>query len=221
MRKTTSSPAKTGRPVDPRKQRAMLCAAQKHFLTYGLERSTMDGIAADAEVSKATLYAHYTSKEALFQHMIRAKCTEYTPPDFFHELHPLPPRKALERFSLNLMQLVLSPEVVALYRVIVSETGRNPQIGLLFYEAGPMNVKSYVVALLEHYKKNRLLKFQDGFMAVEMLGSMLLNEPHMRCIMGFAPAPNEKAMKKHAKFCVDIFLTYFGTKKLRATEART
>ena len=52
---------------DPRgKAEAVLAAAERAFLAAGFGAVTMDAIAREAGVSKATVYAHYSSKEALF-----------------------------------------------------------------------------------------------------------------------------------------------------------
>ena len=44
-----------GRPRDPERVRRILEAAQMHFNEHGLERASVDAIAADAGVSKMTV----------------------------------------------------------------------------------------------------------------------------------------------------------------------
>ena len=54
-------------PGEPRgKAEAVLAAAERAFLAGGFGAVTMDAIAREAGVSKATVYAHYSSKEELF-----------------------------------------------------------------------------------------------------------------------------------------------------------
>src|ERR1043165_2178770 len=59
-----------GRPRDPERGRRVLEAAQRHFNEHGLERASMDDIAADAGVSKMTVYSNFGSKERLFQAVV-------------------------------------------------------------------------------------------------------------------------------------------------------
>ena len=60
-----------GRPRDPERGRRILEAAQRHFNEHGLERANVDAIAADAGVSKMTVYNNFGSKEGLFQAVVR------------------------------------------------------------------------------------------------------------------------------------------------------
>lgn len=50
-----------------RKRRAILDAAAEQFRTLGFEATSMDSIAANAGVSKRTVYNHFPSKELLFE----------------------------------------------------------------------------------------------------------------------------------------------------------
>src|ERR1043165_3578024 len=56
-----------GRPRDPERVRRILEAAQMHFNEHGLERASVDAIAAEAGVSKMTVYSNFGSKEGLFE----------------------------------------------------------------------------------------------------------------------------------------------------------
>src|SRR6186713_258274 len=67
---STSKPQR-GRPRDPERVRRILEAAQRHFNDHGLERASVDAIAADAGVSKMTVYSNFGSKEGLFQAVVR------------------------------------------------------------------------------------------------------------------------------------------------------
>lgn len=61
-----------GRRVPHAKRGAILAAAQQLFTQQGLERTSMDRIAEDAGVSKATVYAYFASKEVLFRTTLEA-----------------------------------------------------------------------------------------------------------------------------------------------------
>ncbi len=48
------------------RQEAILKAAQKIFLTKGLDQATIDDVAEKAELSKGTIYLYFKSKEELY-----------------------------------------------------------------------------------------------------------------------------------------------------------
>ena len=59
-----------------RKHRAILDAATEVFLRSGYLGTNMDEIAALSEVSKQTVYKHFTSKEALFVEIVTSMTDE-------------------------------------------------------------------------------------------------------------------------------------------------
>src|SRR6266540_2249005 len=62
-----SVPRRVAGPEEPvGKAETVLAAAERAFLAAGFGAVTMDAIAREAGVSKATVYAHFHSKEELF-----------------------------------------------------------------------------------------------------------------------------------------------------------
>ncbi len=55
----------------------ILIAAQKRFAQYGYSKVTMDEIAADIEMGKASLYYYYPTKEKLFQVVMESEQGEF------------------------------------------------------------------------------------------------------------------------------------------------
>ncbi|MCC6595535.1 MAG: helix-turn-helix transcriptional regulator, partial [Rhodanobacteraceae bacterium] len=72
-----------GRPKDLEKRAAILAAAKRLFLDHGFEGTSMDSIAAEAGVSKLTVYSHFRDKETLFTAAIRERCEEQMPEALF------------------------------------------------------------------------------------------------------------------------------------------
>jgi TetR/AcrR family transcriptional regulator, mexJK operon transcriptional repressor len=62
-----------GRPTAARIEainHAIIQTAHKHFLKIGYDAASMEGIAADAKVSKATLYSRFPNKDAMLHGVI-------------------------------------------------------------------------------------------------------------------------------------------------------
>jgi TetR/AcrR family transcriptional regulator of autoinduction and epiphytic fitness len=67
MTETKSAPPRAS--LSDRKRQAIVSAAIEAFQAHGYQATSMDRIAALAQVSKRTVYNHFDSKEALFEHI--------------------------------------------------------------------------------------------------------------------------------------------------------
>jgi len=53
-----------------RRQQEILEAAKEVFFEKGIHRATVDDVAAQAEVSKGTVYLYFQSKESILAHLL-------------------------------------------------------------------------------------------------------------------------------------------------------
>src|SRR3546814_20477568 len=67
------------RPKHLAKRKAILEAAKGLFPRHGYERISMDAIAAEAGVSKLTVYSHFKDKSSLFAAAVKARSEEKLP----------------------------------------------------------------------------------------------------------------------------------------------
>ncbi len=90
--------ARPSAPSESARKRIIL-GARQHFLAHGFRGVTMDDLAEELGMSKKTLYAHFSSKLALLEAVIRdkadrvetdlARITSDTSRDFLTTLHDL------------------------------------------------------------------------------------------------------------------------------------
>src|SRR3954468_11700420 len=134
---------------DPRgKGEIVLAAAERAFLAAGFGAVTMDAIAREAGVSKATVYAHYMSKEALFGAVV-ARLSERRFYGFSVEaLDPVDIKASLTAIAIRFLDLVLSPEPIALNRIIIAEVIRVPALGVILWQAGPERARTQIEGFL-------------------------------------------------------------------------
>ena len=111
-----------------RKRRAIMEAATTVFLRSGYLGTSMDEIAALAEVSKQTVYKHFTDKERLFAEIILATIDRVGEP-FYAGINTLGDTDDLGELARRLIKIVLSPDVLALRRLVIGEAGRFPRLG--------------------------------------------------------------------------------------------
>ncbi|MGO4562679.1 TetR/AcrR family transcriptional regulator [Rhizobiales bacterium 3FA27D7] len=141
---TNSALPRPGRVLDPAKRAAILEGARVVFMREGFALGSMDAVAAEAGVGKQTIYRHFRSKEALVEALVEAMCAPEVvrPPT-----RPLPAAQRLRELLLAFVTGVTSPDSIRLYRAIVAEADRMPDLGRLFWEAGPRQVRVAIAQL--------------------------------------------------------------------------
>src|SRR3954454_14424588 len=169
---------------DPRgKAEAVLVAAERAFLAAGFGAVTMDAIAREAGVSKATVYAHYSSKEALFGAVV-ARLSERR----FHglsveALDPIDVEASLMTIATLFLDLVLSPEAIALNRIIIAEVTRFPALGEVFWAAGPERTRVQIEAFFRRAVAKGSLAIPDPRLAAEQFVALARGEIHLRSLL--------------------------------------
>lgn len=204
---------RAGRPKDEQKRAAILNAAGTCFLKYGFEGTSMDAIARAAGVSKLTVYGHFLSKDLLFKAMVSDKCDQFSPPASFLTLADEEPRKALTRIATGFVRLMMTPEVIAMHRVVIGEAGKNPKIAELLYEAGPRPTKEAFAELLRAWVKRGLLEVRRPERAAAHFFHMLKGEPHHCLLLNIMPVPADAELKRHVDDCVETFLRAFAPRR--------
>src|SRR5579862_8515091 len=104
------------------KRQLVMDAATDLFLAQGYGAVSMDAVARAAGVSKATLYAYFASKAALFAKImcdrgLNAKLDEALYPEHVTDL-----RAALEQLGLRISNFMMQERTLALYRIIIAES---------------------------------------------------------------------------------------------------
>src|SRR5262249_39637226 len=99
----------------PDKATVVLAAARSVFLSHGFSAATTDMIQQAAGVSKATVYSHYPTKEALFIAVIDAECERFIASIRALRLQSMRPEDALLALAQAYMEIVLSPSALSLF----------------------------------------------------------------------------------------------------------
>ncbi|WP_312388530.1 TetR/AcrR family transcriptional regulator [Stutzerimonas nitrititolerans] len=205
MNPSLSAPG-PGRPKDPAKREAILAAAQVLFLGNGYEGSSMDAIAAEAGVSKLTLYSHFGDKEALFCAAVKATCETRLP----RRLFQLDDEASIEQVLLDITRafhaLVNSPESIGLHRVMVTMATQNPALVRSFFDAGPQQLLLDLQQLFGQASARGLLRIPEPLRAAEHFCSLIKGVQHFRLLIGYSDTPDESAAEAHVQDVVALFM---------------
>ncbi|MEV0109242.1 TetR/AcrR family transcriptional regulator [Nocardia sp. NPDC050799] len=128
---------KTLREGSTQKRAAILSAARELFLAQGFDRSSVDAVAARAEVSKRTVYDYFGDKHTLLQAVVDAvgqSLTDTIRRTLDDTLTGLPEGADLEEslvtFSMRIATDMLgSAEYATLVRLVRAESGHLPHPG--------------------------------------------------------------------------------------------
>ena len=189
------------------KREAILDAAKAAFLEVGYAATSMDGVSARAGVSKATIYAHFESKDQLFAAVIRRRCERsaaFAFPDGTADA-----RSTLRQLGRRVLELLLQPETLAMYRVVVAEAVRHPDLARAFYDSGPGTGKVQIAAIFAELDRRGDLAVTDSWTVADLFIGMLRTDLFMRTLLGLAQ-PEESTIDVAVDAAVDTVIQAFG-----------
>ena len=191
-------------PLSKRDQ--IVNAARKLFLESGYETTSMDALAAEAGVSKRTVYSHFANKEALFGAIMTNLCNE-TGCTHPVSLSPdLTPEEALKDFARNMVGLVQTPEERDVFRVVLAEGIKFPALGEAFWNSGPEPAKQMLTAYLAEQIKRGVLNIKDPeIAAMQFIG--MVKWPHsMPELFGVNGEASDAERQRALNQAISIFL---------------
>lgn len=184
----------------------ILEAASDLFLRDGFGAVSMDAVAREAGVSKATLYAHFESKDRLFSALVKLECARLFGQGVDHGLDGLAPAEGLTLIGRRFVSLLMSPKAVAGHRIVVAEAARFPELARTFYEAGPGPTIAKVAGYLDKLNAAGLLKVPDPALAAEQFLGMLKSHLHLRLLLGMQTAPSPEDLERLITAAVHLFV---------------
>jgi AcrR family transcriptional regulator len=197
-----------GRPRDPERVRRILEAAQRHFSEHGLERASVDAIAASAGVSKMTVYSNFGSKEGLFQAVVRDRTVVAGVPGA-GALDPDQPEKTLLAIGARFLALAREDDVLGTLRSVYGVAGAQPEVCRAFYKDGPERVNGELAAYLRRAHSAGTLKVRNPLQAADLFLSMFLGSGHIRGLLKLE-MPDSRENRALLREAVRVFLAAYG-----------
>lgn len=132
-----------------RKRAEIVQVASKMFLEQGYATTSMSAIADTLGGSKATLWAHFSSKEDLFTAVVDLHVEAFSrdvDEVLTGQTFSIP---ALRRACLRFIDCLLRESSMLLYRLVVSEGSRFPEVCETFYSRGPAKLRGCITEFFE------------------------------------------------------------------------
>lgn len=186
----------------------MLDAGWELFLTRGFESVSMEAIAAEAGVSKVTVYRHYPDKAALFEAaVLRATIGIEAAQNLAAPAGSL--RERLERFGIGLLQFLGSRPAIAFHSVLAGELRRHPELAQRFYDLGPGRTCANLTALISDAAARGEIVVDDPAEAAEMLVGAWQGLANFRLALTI-DADYEATLVQRVRNGVDWFLAAYA-----------
>jgi TetR/AcrR family transcriptional regulator of autoinduction and epiphytic fitness len=204
------------RAVVDSKRAAILKAARRIFLKCGYTSAGMTKIAGDADVSTATLYKHFGSKEELFAAVVTEAAR------FFRQEFATPPQDATlaEKFATSVRLVLLSyaqSDLHVLMRVVIAEVPFAPDVARSMYANMIDRWHKGVALLLDRLVEEGELRPHDTQLSAKFLAGMVKEAfiwPGLFDANYVVPQNPEATIRELAEF----FLTrYAADRKTAAT----
>ncbi len=192
------------------KQRDIASAATRLFMAQGYADVSMDAIARAAGVSKATLYAYFASKERLFASLVGEACRVSGPASVELSDGETDVRATLSTLADRTLHFMLEERSLAIYRVVIAEAARFPELGRAFYERGPAISRRALTAWLERQMVGGKLRAADPGIAAEQFTGLLRTHLQMRALLGIDPPPTEEEIRSTAQAAVETFMRAYA-----------
>jgi AcrR family transcriptional regulator len=179
-------------------------AALDAFLERGYDGTTIEAIASAAGITRRTLYARFPDKRALYVAVITQARTRLTwdQPDFTVDFSDL--RSALSAIARSAVARAVNPEVVRLERVVMTESGRFPEL-VIFGRSTPLSPRMQTVMdLLRRHESEGTITIDDLDLAAEQFLAMVSLMPARLAAVGvYRP---QEVEERHIEHAVTLFL---------------
>tara|TARA_R110000824_G_scaffold390760_10_gene587784 strand:- start:1955 stop:2569 length:615 start_codon:yes stop_codon:yes gene_type:complete len=160
------------RSVSESKRASILSAGREIFMKHGYSRAAVSDIARDADVSTATLYKHFTSKEELFITVVREACSDIGN-EFADIDDGASARAVMREAARRYLTVQFGNNVNALLRIVIAEVPTTPQVAIDTYEIIVMRRRKQLVSMIDRLVERNLLKPHDTGRGVDFIGGMI------------------------------------------------
>ena len=186
-----------GRPRDPERYQRILEAARSHFYAHGLERASVEAIAAEAGVSKMTVYSHFASKEGLFEAVVRERTERVVAgPEGAEALDPF-------------LTLTREEDVLGKFRSVYGAAGTQPEACRAFYRQGSDRLIGDLAAYLRRADAAGTLKVRHPRQAADLFLSMFLGDGHIRGLL-MLDTPDARENRALLREAVRVFMAAYA-----------
>ena len=198
--------------VRGRKFDQVLEGARAVFLRDGFERASVDDIAREAGVSKATLYAYFPDKRLLFMEIAAGECRRQTSEaEAMIDLNA-PVAQVLRLAAEKITSFMMSDLGQRMFRIAVAEAENFPAFAQEFYQSGPLLIRARLAHYLHCGIQRGELAIDDVDLAADQFTQLCKADLQDRMIFGATPCCTPQDTTRVINGAVEMFMARYGVR---------
>ena len=193
------------RPRGEIRRSQILDAAAQVFVENGYGGATIDLVVERAGASKATVYSFFGDKDGLFAAIVEERCerilSAFDDPEVVHS-DVLP---ALAHIARRYMEVAMAPDAIGLFRLIIAEGVRFPELARTFHQLGPDRTNAHLAGTLSVWRERGLIRLDDPQLAAVQFFDSVSGDLHRRAMAGIIPKDIRAAVQRSIDNAVQVF----------------
>jgi hypothetical protein len=119
-------------------------------------------------------------------------------------------KRYLTDYAVRQLQIVLTPRIVRLRRLVIGEVSRFPELGEALYSGGPGRAIISLAATFERLAACGVLAIRNPSLAASQFNWLVMSAPLNRAmLLGDDAIPSASELQKHAAESVQLFLAAY------------
>jgi AcrR family transcriptional regulator len=193
------------RPRGEIRRSQILDAATEVFLENGYGGATIDLVVERARASKATVYSFFGGKDGLFAAIVEERAQRILAAFGDPEVVGSDVPAALAHIARRYMEVVMAPDAVGFYRLIIAEGVRFPELARTFYRFGPDRTNAHLADMLSVWREQGLVRLDDPQLAAVQFFDAVCGDLHRRVMAGLIPKNLRAAIQRSIDHAVQVF----------------
>ncbi len=183
----------------------ILDAAQRLFYHQGFDETSLEMIINESGGSRRSIYDEFGNKQGLLMAVIQRQVKLQT--EIFTSINrDLEAKQALNQVCFEFVKGMLSPALMSLFRLVVQQVVKFPELGEMVYQKGPMAGILPLVEYLQYLAEQNKIKADNFQFSAQMLIEMAKGPLHTRSLLLPDTFATDEEIKQQVAKAVDIFL---------------
>jgi AcrR family transcriptional regulator len=205
VEKTLTGEVLTG-ALESDRRRHMVEVATDLFLEFGYDGATLDMLIERTKGSRRQIYDFFGNKEGLLRAIVTERCMCLAQDVEAISLEGLAPRDMLRKIGFVAAKVILSPEGVKLFRLVVQESVRNPQLGRLMYENGVALSQEKLADYFKRETQAGRLRIEHPVEAASMFFAAIKGDLHFIALFWGHEQLTDEFLRARVERGVEVFL---------------